>query len=167
MTTTGLDLLGTGPSITLADGTTVQLTYSFRSLALLEARFRSIKAVQDAIDTSGDGPVFGNLLQIVGAGCVGAGFEPLIRERQQADGTRVVTDITYRRRTDGADLADLMTPSRVQEYSAAMSSALSAALASPGNDPAPVETLPTDSPGTSASDLPVVPSTFLPMPSGA
>ncbi len=169
MTTTGLDLLGTGHTITLADDTTVNLVYSFRGLALLEARFGSVKAVQAAVDTSGDGKVFGPLAQIIGAGCVGpGGFEPLIKERQDAAGNRTVIEITYRRRTDGTDLMDLLMPSRAGEYSDAMSSALSQAVsASSGNDEAPtVETVTTLSPGLSASTSQSVPSTFLPAPSG-
>lgn len=167
MTTTGLDLLGSGPTITLADDTTVPLVYSFRSLALLEARFGSIQAVQGAVDTSGQGATFGPLAAIIGAGCVGAGgFEPLVRERQNAAGERTVTDITYRRRTDGTDLMDLLEPRRAGEYSDAMTTALGAALASPGNDPTPEPAAETVSPGLNASTLPSVPSTFSPAPSG-
>ncbi|MGI3198443.1 hypothetical protein ACRJ4W_07260 [Streptomyces sp. GLT-R25] len=53
--TTGLDLLAEGGTITLTDGTEVPLRYSFRALALLEARFGSVGAVQTAIDSTGAG----------------------------------------------------------------------------------------------------------------
>ena len=36
--TQGLDLLAEGGDVTLTDGTTISLRYSFRALALLEAR---------------------------------------------------------------------------------------------------------------------------------
>lgn len=169
MTTTGLDLLGPGHPITLADGTTALIIYSFRSLALLESRFGSVKAVQGAIDSSGDRPAFGPLMQMIGAGLVGrGGFEPHIRERVTAEGERVVTDIVYRRRTDGVDLAELLHPGRLGEYSNAFASAFSAALKSPGNDVAPVVetvTIPS-SPGTTSSISESVPSTFAPATSG-
>jgi len=169
MTTTGLDLLGTGPTITLADGSTVALVYSFRSLALLEARFGGVAAVQSAVDSTGAGAAFGPLLQIVGAGCVGAGgYDPHVREYQDVKGARRVADITYRRRRDGVDLADLMEPHRLSEYADAMGIAMDRALQSPGNDPAPaVEMVTTGSPGLSASASPAVPSTFAPATSGA
>lgn len=170
MTTTGLDLLSLGKPITLSDGTEVTLRYSFRALALLESRFGSVKAVQGAIDKTGDGAAFGPLLQMIGAGCVGpGGFEPHLREHVDAAGNRTVSHIVYRRRTDGADLADLLHPGRLGEYTAAFAAALNAALASPGNDGSPVTiqdvTIP-DSPGTTSSTSPSVPSTFLPASSG-
>lgn len=169
--TTGLDLLAEGGTVTLTDGTEVPLRYSFRALALLEARFGSIQKVQDAIDSTGGGAAFGPLHQVIGAACVGpGGFEPHIREYQDAKGDRRVQDIVYRRRTDGADLADLLDPGRMNDYVAAFSSALSKALESRGNDQATAVaitdvTLPT--PGPSSTTSPSVPSTFLPTPSGA
>lgn len=168
--TTGLDLLAEGATVTLTDGTDVPLRYSFRALALLEARFGSIQAVQGAIDSTGSGAAFGPLHQIIGAGCVGpGGFEPHIREYQDAKGERRVQDIVYRRRTDGADLADLLDPGRLDAYVGAFSAALSKALESRGNGASPAVTdvsLPT-TPGPSSTTSPSVPSTFLPTPSGA
>ncbi|MFD9834504.1 hypothetical protein [[Kitasatospora] papulosa] len=167
--TTGLDLLAEGGTITLTDGTTVPLRYSFRALALLEARFGSIGAVQDAIDGTGKGAAFGPLHQMIGAGSVGpGGFEPHIREFQDAKGERRVQDIVYRRRTDGADLADLLDPGRMDEYVAAFSSSLAKALESRGNDGGPAVTdlsLPS-TPGPSSTTSPSVPSTFHPASSG-
>lgn len=170
--TTGLDLLAEGGTIHLTDGTSVPLRYSFRALALLEARFGSVAAVQDAIDATGKRPAFGPLLQMVGAGCVGpGGFEPLVREYQDAKGERRVQDIVYRRRTDGTDLADLLHPGRLTEYISAFSAALGKALEDQardgqGNGQAGTPTT-TVSPGPSATTSPSVPSTFLPTSSGA
>lgn len=168
--TAGLDLLAEGATIHLTDGTTVPLRYPMRALALLEARYGSIAAVQRAIDTTGKGAMFGPLIQLVGAGCVGpGGFEPHYREHQDAKGERRISgDIVYRRRTDGADLADLLHPGRLSEYSDAFNSAFSAALRSLGNDEAPAPTVEpgTPSPGESSTTSPSVPSTFLPAPSG-
>jgi len=172
--TTGLDLLAEGGSITLTDGTEVPLRYSFRALALLEARFGSVGAVQNAIDSTGKGAAFGPLAQIIGAGTIGpGGFEPLIREHVDANGNRSVSSIVYRRRTDGANLEDLLDPGRLGEYTDAFTAALGRALENRGNGAAPatVETvtpgLETASPGTSSSTSPSVPSTFLPANSGA
>ncbi|MFF8447872.1 hypothetical protein ACF06Q_09245 [Streptomyces leeuwenhoekii] len=173
MTTKGLDLLAEGGSITLTDGTEVPLRYSFRALALLEAKFGSVGAVQTAIDSTGKGAAFGPLAQIIGAGLVGpGGFEPLIREHVDAQGTRSISSIVYRRRTDGENLEDLLDPGRLGEYTNAFTAALGRALESRGNDaaPAPVETVTpglTASPGTSSTTSPSVPSTFLPANSGA
>lgn len=171
--TTGLDLLAEGGTITLTDGTTVPLRYSFRALALLEARFGSIGAVQNAIDATGAGAAFGPLHQMLGAGMVGpGGFEPHLREHVDAKGRRTISDIVYRRRTDGADLADLLHPGRIDEYSDAFGIALSKALESQGNEAGPGAVTVTDvslppSPGPTSTTSPSVPSTFLPTPSGA
>ncbi|KRV48781.1 hypothetical protein AQ490_23200 [Wenjunlia vitaminophila] len=155
MTTTGLDLLAEGGTITLTDGTEVPLRYSFRALALLEARFGSVAAVQTAIDTTGDRPTFGPIHQLVGAGTVGpGGFEPLVREHQDAQGNRRVTEINYRRRKDGADLADLLHPGRLGEYVEAFNAAFTRALESQGNDGAGAAPTETVSPGLSASTSP-------------
>ncbi|WP_407553067.1 hypothetical protein QOM21_23865 [Streptomyces sp. Pv4-95] len=166
--TTGLDLLAEGGTVTLTDGTEVPLRYSFRALALIEARFGSVAAVQTAIDANG--AAFGPLLEIVGAGCVGpGGFEPHIREHQDAKGNRTVTEIVYRRRTDGANLADLLHPGRLDEYTSAFTKALDRALKSTGNGAAATEAAPpteTVSPGLSATTSPSVPSTFHPANSG-
>lgn len=169
--TTGLDLFAEGGTITLTDGTTIHLRYSFRALALLEARFGSIAAVQTAISATGDGAAFGPLVQIIGAACLGpGGFEPHFREHQDAKGGRHMTgDVVYRRRTDGGDLADLLHPGRLREYVDAFTVALSKALATPGNGPgATVQTVTAEalSPGMTSSTSPSVPSTFLPSPSG-
>lgn len=169
--TTGLDLLADGSTVALTDGTTVQLRYSFRALALLEARFGSIAAVQKAIDSTGKGAAFGPLLQILGAGTVGpGGFEPHIREHQDAKGERRITgDIVFRRRTDGADLADLLDPGQLGDYVTAFRAALGKALEHRGNGPAPATTTdvtPGLTPGMSSTTSPSVPSTFLPTPSG-
>lgn len=167
--TTGLDLLAEGGTVTLTDGTTVPLRYSFRALALLEARFGSIGEVQNAIDATGSGAAFGPLHQMLGAGMVGpGGFEPHLREHVDAKGKRTISDIVYRRRTDGADLADLLHPGRIDEYSDAFGAALGKALESQGNDAGPAVTdvsLP-PTPGPSSTTSPSVPSTFLPTPSG-
>ncbi|NEB83973.1 hypothetical protein G3I43_07240 [Streptomyces anulatus] len=167
--TSGLDLLADGGTVDLTDGTTVPLRYSFRALALLEARFGSIQAVQDAIDSTGQGAAFGPLLQIIGAGCVGpGGFEPHIREHVDAKGKRTVSDIVFRRRTDGSDLADLLDPGRLDAYTTAFAAALSKALETRGNGAGPAVTdvsLPT-TPGPSSTTSPSVPSTFHPTPSG-
>ncbi|RSO40118.1 hypothetical protein DMH15_15970 [Streptomyces sp. WAC 06725] len=168
--TIGLDLLAEGGTITLTDGTSVSLRYSFRALALLEARFGSVAAVQDAIDSTGAGAAFGPLMQIIGAGALGpGGFEPHIREHQDAKGNRKVSDVVFRRRTDGADLADLLHPGRLDEYTRAFTAALEKALSSQGNDhagPTPAIPVTTVSPGLNASTSPSVPSTFSPVSSG-
>lgn len=172
--TTGLDLLAEGGTVSLTDGTTTPLRYSFRALALLEARFGSVGAVQSAIDSTGAGAAFGPLAQIIGAGLVGpGGFEPHIREHVDAKGKRTVTDIVYRRRTDGANLEDLLDPGRLGEYTNAFTSALGKALESRGNDAAPtVETVTpgletTPSLGANTSTSPSVSSTFQSASSGA
>lgn len=171
MSMTGLDLRADGGSIDLTDGTSVQLRYSFRALALLEAKFGSIGAVQNAIDSTGDGAAFGPLVQIIGAACIGrGGFEPHIREHVDAKGERRISEIVYRRRTDGENLADLLHPGLLSDYVAAFTTALSQALKTPGNGQgATVETVVTDaltSPGTSSTTSLSVPSTFSPTPSG-
>ncbi|MGW2210116.1 hypothetical protein [Streptomyces sp. NPDC001781] len=169
--TAGLDLLGDGGSIPLSDGTEIPLRYSFRAIALLEARYGTIAAVQNAIDTTGQGATFGPLIQVVGAGALGpGGFEPHYREHQDAKGERRISgDITFRRRTDGADLADLLMPSSINRYVSVFNSALTKALEGMGNDEAPeAEGAPTEtiSPGLSSTTSPSVPSTFSPAPSG-
>lgn len=171
--TKGLDLLAEGGVITLTDGTEVPLRYSFRALALLEAKFGSVGAVQSAIDSTGNGAAFGPLAQIIGAGMVGpGGFEPLIREHQDAQGNRTISSIVYRRRTDGENLEDLLDPGRLGEYTNAFTAALGKALESRGNDAGPaVETVTpgletTPSLGANTSISPSVPSTFSPAPSG-
>jgi hypothetical protein len=169
--TAGLDLLASGASITLTDGTSVSLRYPMRAIALLEARYGSVKAVQSAIDTTGDGAAYGPIVQLLGAGCLGpGGFEPHFREHQDAKGERrIAGDINYRRRTDGADLADLLHPGRLGEYVDAWQVAFSKALESLGNDGAPEPTgaeVETVSPGLSSTTSPSVPSTFLQTPSG-
>jgi hypothetical protein len=171
MSTIGLDLRAEGGSIELVDGTTVHLRYSFRALALLEARFGSIGAVQDAISSTGEGAAFGPLVQILGAAAIGpGGFEPHIREHQDAKGDRHITEIVYRRRTDGENLADLLHPGLLRDYVNAFTAALNQALKTPGKAGATtVETVVTEalsSPGTSSTTSPSVPSTFSPTPSG-
>ncbi|MFE3169333.1 hypothetical protein [Streptomyces sp. NPDC059224] len=170
--TQGLDLLGDGGTIPLSDGTEVTLRYSMRALALLEARYGSVTAVQNAIDTSGNGAAFGPIIQLVGAGALGpGGFEPHYREHQDVNGQRKVSgDINFRRRTDGMDLADLLLPGQLTRYVEAFNSSFTRALQGLGNDDAPVpagavvEMVP--SLGPSSSTSPSVPSTFLPAPSG-
>lgn len=169
--TQGLDLLGSSGTIPLSDGTEVTLRYPMRALALLEARYGSVAAVQNAIDTSGNGAAFGPIVQLVGAGCLGpGGFEPHFREHQDAKGDRRISgDITFRRRTDGVDLADLLMPSELERYIVTWRAAFSKALEGLGNDDAPDQTgatVETVSPGLSSTTSPSVPSTFLPMPSG-
>lgn len=169
--TQGLDLLGDSGSIPLSDGTDVTLRYSMRALALLEFRYGSVAAVQSAIDTTGHGAAFGPIVQLVGAGCLGpGGFEPHFREHQDAKGERrIAGDITFRRRTDGVDLADLLMPSALEQYVTTWRSAFSKALEGLGNDDAPEQTgaeIETVSPGPSSTTSPVVPSTFLPASSG-
>ncbi|MFD4572101.1 hypothetical protein ACFWNK_01780 [Streptomyces sp. NPDC058417] len=169
--TQGLDLLASGASIDLTDGTAVSLRYPMRAIALLEARYGSVVAVQSAIDTTGKGAAYGPIVQLIGAGSLGpGGFEPHFREHQDAKGERRITgDITYRRRTDGADLADLLHPGRLGEYVKAWETAFSKALEALGNDGTPegdgamTETV---SPGLSSTTSPSVPSTFLPATSG-
>ncbi|WP_326730232.1 hypothetical protein [Streptomyces phaeochromogenes] len=168
--TAGLDLLADGGTVTLTDGTEVPLRYSFRALALLEARFGSVANVQNAIDTTGTKPSFGPIMQLVGAGTVGpGGFEPHFREHQDAKGDRKIAgDIVFRRRTDGADLADLLHPGHLSQYVDAFNASFSKALAALGNDDAPPTgaTVETVSPGLSATTSPSVPSTFSRAPSG-
>ncbi len=169
--TAGLDLLASGASITLTDGTTVSLRYPMRSIALLEARYGSVIAVQNAIDISGKGAAYGPIVQLVGAGCLGpGGFEPHFREHQDAKGERRISgDITYRRRTDGADLADLLHPGHLGEYVDAWQTAFTKALETLGNGEAPATegaTVATVSPGLSSTTSPSVPSTFRPATSG-
>jgi hypothetical protein len=168
--THGYDLLGNGPSITLTDGTTVPLRYSMRAIALLERRYGSVSGIETAIDTTGRGAAFGPVVELVGAGCLGpGGFQPLLREHQDAKGNRQVTEITYRRSTDGADLADLMHPGYLGEYVSAFRTAFGVALKALGNDDAPEETTGAaieTSPGLSSTTSPSVPSTFLPATSG-
>jgi hypothetical protein len=176
--TQGLDLLASGASISLTDGTSVSLRYPMRAIALLEARYGSVVAVQNAIDTTGNGAAYGPIVQLLGAGCLGpGGFEPHFREHQDAKGERRISgDITYKRRTDGADLADLLHPGHLHEYVTAWNTAFSKALEALGNDAAPEAgamagtldgaTVETISPGLSSTTSPSVPSTFLPTPSG-
>lgn len=172
--THGLDLLGGGGTIPLSDGTEITLRYPLRALALLEARYGSVVAVQTAVDISGQGAAFGPMIQLIGAGCVGpGGFEPHYREHQDAKGERRITgDIVYRRRTDGADLADLLLPAQMNRYMATFNAAFSKALEGLGNDDAPEAdgaaptTVETISPGLSSTTSPSVPSTFRPTPSG-
>lgn len=169
--TQGLDLLGDGGSIELTDGTRVALRYPMRAIALLEARYGSVQAAQNAVDSTGNGAAYGPIIQLVGAGCVGpGGFEPHFREHQDAKGERKISgDITYRRRTDGADLADLLHPGHIGKYVDAFTTSFTKALAALGNDDAPdtngaeIETV---SPGLSSTTSPSVPSTFLPATSG-
>jgi hypothetical protein len=176
MSMTGLDLRAPGAEISLIDGTSPSLRYPFRALALLEARFGSIGAVQAAIDSTGDGAAFGPLVQIIGAGLVGpGGFEPHVREYQDTKGVRRIQDIVYRRRTDGVDLADLLHPGLLGDYTRAFIAALNQALRTPGapegnGQGATVETVTADaltSPGTTSTTSPAVPSTFRPTPSGS
>ncbi|MGA5506824.1 hypothetical protein [Streptomyces umbrinus] len=172
--TAGLDLLASGASISLTDGTTVSLRYSMRAIALLEARYGSLIAVQTAIDSTGKGAAYGPIVQLLGAGCLGpGGFEPHYREHQDAKGERrIAGDINYRRRTDGADLADLLHPGHLTEYVDAWQTAFAKALESLGNGGAPAPTgaepltVETVSPGLSSTTSPLVPSTFLPATSG-
>ncbi|MFD0408627.1 hypothetical protein [Kitasatospora sp. NPDC127116] len=130
--------------ITLADGSTAGLRYSFRSLALLEQRFGSVTGIQTAIDQTGDGAAFGPLMDLLGAGLVGpgGGFTPHLRHRQDVAGTRTVEEILYRRSSDGRDLGDLLAPQLIHEYAAAMQTSLVSAFGtgSPGNDAAPETT---------------------------
>jgi hypothetical protein len=170
--THGLDLLADGGTVDLVDGTSVQLRYSMRALALLEARYGSVAAVQGAIDSTGNGAAFGPIIQLVGAGAVGpGGFEPHFREHQDAKGERKISgDIVFRRRTDGADLADLLHPGRLSQYVDAFNAAFSKALESLGNDDATPDlnrAIETVSPGLSSTTSPSVPSTFSQTPSGA
>ncbi|MFC9465208.1 hypothetical protein [Streptomyces coelicoflavus] len=168
--TAGTDLLGGGASIPLTDGTSVQLRYSMRALSLLENRYGSINNVQNAVDKTGQGAAFGPVIQLIGAGCLGpGGFVAHFREHQDTKGERRITgDITFRRSTDGADIADLLHPGAIVQYVEAFQSAFHKALAALGNDGAPAgattETLP--SPGESSTTSPSVPSTSLPTPSG-
>jgi hypothetical protein len=172
--TAGLDLLAEGGTIALTDGTEVPLRYSFRALALLEARFGSVGAVQTAIDSTGQGAAFGPLAQIIGAGLVGpGGFEPHIREYQDAKGERHIQDIVYRRRTDGAHLDDLLDPGQLGSYTNAFTAALSRALESRGNDAAPAavvvpgpDQIQTPIPGPSSTTSLSASSTFSRTPSG-
>lgn len=171
--TQGLDLLASGASITLTDGTAVSLRYSMRAIALLEARYGSVGAVQNAIDSTGKGAAYGPIVQLIGAGCLGpGGFEPHFREHQDAKGERKIAgDITYRRRTDGADLADLLHPGHLGEYVDAWQTAFAKALEALGNGGAPetggaAAATETVSPGLSSTTSPSVPSAFLPTPSG-
>lgn len=130
--------------ITLADGTTAGLRYSFRSLALLEQRFGSVTGIQNAIDQTGDGAAFGPLLDLIGAGLVGkrGGFTPLVRHRVDAAGARTVEEIVYKRSSDGQELGDLLAPQLVREYAAAMQTSLVEAFGagSSGNDAGPETT---------------------------
>jgi hypothetical protein len=129
--------LAQGITITLGDGTTVLLRYTFRSLALLEQRFGSLEGIQGAIDQSGAGAAFGPLMELLGAGLCGkgGGFTPHLRHRQDVAGKRTLEEILYKRSSDGVDLGELLDLSRIQEYAEAMSTAFVTALGtgSPGN----------------------------------
>ncbi|WP_329291866.1 hypothetical protein [Streptomyces pseudovenezuelae] len=172
--TQGLDLLGGSGTIPLSDGTEITLRYSLRALALLEARYGSVEAAQTALDVTGKGASFGPIAQLVGCGAVGpGGFEPHYREHQDAKGERKISgDITFRRRTDGVDLADLLMPSELARYVETFNAALTKAIRGLGNDETPQEsgaapvTVETVSPGLSSTTSPSVPSTFLPATSG-
>ena len=165
MTTTGLDLIGDGTTIVLDDGTLIPLRYSMRSLALMEAQFGSVIAIQGAINTTGTGAAFGPLIELIGPGCIGrGGFEPHIREHIDAKGVRSISSITYRRKADGSELGELMDPGRLGEYATAMGIALNEAIQSTGNDGGPTGTV--TSPGPISSTSPSEPSTFSPAPSG-
>lgn len=168
--TTGYDLLGDGPSISLTDKTTVQLRYAMRAIALLERRYGSLNGVQNAVDTTGGGAAFGPIVELVGAGCLGpGGFQAIVREHQDASGKRHPTEITYRRSSDGADLADLMHPGLLNEYVDAFNDAFALAVSPVGNGEAPAQAgaaIETVSPGLSSTTSQSVPSTFLPATSG-
>ncbi|OKJ06826.1 hypothetical protein [Kitasatospora sp. CB01950] len=153
MTLTAAQALGTGPTITLSDCTEVPLTYNFRSLALLEQRFGSITAIQDAMELAAAGTAFGPLMDMIGAGLASraGGFTPHIRHYQDASGHRTVESILYRRSSDGTDLGELLAPGRVAEYADAMSAAFNVAFdtGGQGNDVSPVPSETTLSPGLS------------------
>ncbi|GAA2112427.1 hypothetical protein GCM10009759_55140 [Kitasatospora saccharophila] len=153
MTLTAAQALGTGPTITLTDGTAPPLRYTFRSLALLEQRFGSVLAIQAIMETAATGLAFGPLLDMLGAGLVGrdGGFTPHVRHRQDVTGKRVVEEILYRRSHDGTDLGELLDLVRLSEYADAMNHAFNLAFGtgSQGNDPGPAPTTETASPGPS------------------
>ncbi|WP_369183330.1 hypothetical protein [Streptomyces sp. Y1] len=136
--------LGQPITIPLADGTDVDLRYTFRSLALLEQRFGSVAGIQTAIDQTGNGAAFGPLMDLLGAGLVGpgGGFTPHVRHRVDAAGARTVEEILYRRSSDGHDLGDLLAPQHIHEYATAMQTSLTAAFGagSSGNDASPETT---------------------------
>ncbi|WP_045305855.1 hypothetical protein [Saccharothrix sp. ST-888] len=157
--------LGQGARIPLRDGTDAELYYSFRSLALLEARFGSVQGIQDAIDQTGGGAAFGALLDLLGAGLVGeGGFTGQIRYRQTADGARTVEEIVYRRTVDGRDLGDLLALVHIHAYVTAMQATLIDCLGagSPGNGPSPaVSPGPTSSTSEPSSSAAAPPSSGL------
>lgn len=138
-TTPGLALMGDGPTVTLIDGSAIRLRYSMRSLALLEAKFGSVAAIQSAIDGTGRAYAFGPIIDLVGPGTIGVGgFEPHIREHVDAKGNRSTSSVTYRRKTDGLELGELLSPARITEYVTAMANGISEGLSGgQGNDPAP------------------------------
>lgn len=167
---TALDALSEGVTIPLADGSTPAVRYSLRSLALLEARFGSVAAVQEAIDVTGRGAAFGPVIDVLGAGLVGAGgFEPHVRQHQDAKGNISVSSITYYRVRDRVELGTLLDPQHIREYGQALNLALSAAFGSQGNGSAAEGPLPEmdviPGPTTSTSEslsATSLPPTFLP-----
>lgn len=175
MTTTvtpGLELMADGRTITLLDGSVVGVRYSMRSLALLEARFGSVMAIQTALDASGKSAAFGPVIDLIGPGCIGAGgFEPHVREVIGTNGKREIATILYRRKRDGMELGELLGPDRLTEYVTAMAVGISAALGAggQGNDATPAPAAPppaTSSPGLTSGTWPSADSASPPATSG-
>ncbi|WNI15577.1 hypothetical protein [Actinacidiphila sp. ITFR-21] len=165
-TAPGLALAGDGLTISLTDGSVVRIRYSMRSLALLEAKFGSVQAIQTAMDATGAGAAFGPIIDLVGPGTIGAGgFEPHIREHLDAKGTRTISSVTYRRKSDGVELGELLSPALITEYVTAMATGITEGLGGgQGNDNAPTAgaTETVLSPGLTSTTSPSAPSTSAP-----
>jgi hypothetical protein len=147
-----MQALAIGHPIPLRDGTSPELMFTFRSLALLEARFGSVQGIQDAVDQTGNGAAFGPILDLIGAGLVSAGFTPHVRHRQDASGHRTVEEILYRRSSDGRELGDLMTPANIATYTESMQGAFAACFGTgQGNDAGPALADPSPGPTSSTS----------------
>lgn len=99
-------LLARGVPITLADGETVRLRYSMRSLKWLEDEFGSIQAIQEALpdgEDTQDRPVFGPMSKVMYGGLLHL-------------------DLTY------DEVLDLLSPRQINEYGEAVGKAFNEAF---------------------------------------
>lgn len=108
--TDGSRLLAAGHPVTLIDGRSVNVRFGFRGLLMLEEHFGSLSAVQNVIETDGEGNV------------IGKAFEPVAR---LISAGLVSEGISY----DQA--LDLLDPRHLAEYVVAVGAALTEALPAP------------------------------------
>ncbi|MGP3752207.1 hypothetical protein [Streptomyces sp. IBSNAI001] len=189
--TTAAPLTSLGKEIAFSDGTTARVRYSLASLATLEDRYGSIDGILSAfgdIENTGTGidrPMIGSLLEILGAGLLGAGFvqhrtERTVTERtEHADGrktsrdVREVTGIRYVRQADRMELGHLLDLAQLEPAIDALSAAFAEAFPqgeaqAPAGPITDVElTVPDTFRGTSSTTSAPSPSTAPMTPSGS